>query len=71
LFLLQIFRKTGMKFIVIEGLDGSGKTTQLNLVEDYLQKQKIKSKFLHFPRNDAPFFGEMIYTLPEGRIRSH
>jgi dTMP kinase len=68
LFLLQIFRKTGMKFIVIEGLDGSGKTTQLNLVEDYLQKQKIKSKFLHFPRNDAPFFGEMISRFLRGEL---
>lgn len=57
-----------MKFIVIEGLDGSGKTTQLNLVEDYLSKNNIKSKFLHFPRNDAPFFGEMISRFLRGEL---
>lgn len=57
-----------MKFIVIEGLDGSGKTTQLNLVEEYLSNQNIKSKFLHFPRNDAPFFGEMISRFLRGEL---
>lgn len=57
-----------MKFIVIEGLDGSGKTTQLDLVEEYLSNQNIKSKFLHFPRNDAPFFGEMISRFLRGEL---
>lgn len=57
-----------MKFIVIEGLDGSGKTTQLNLVEKYLSEKNIKSKFLHFPRNDAPFFGEMISRFLRGEL---
>ena len=57
-----------MKFIVIEGLDGSGKTTQLDLVEEYLAKKNIKSKFLHFPRNDAPFFGEMIFRFLRGEL---
>jgi dTMP kinase len=59
-----------MKFIVIEGLDGSGKTTQLNLVEEYLRKNNIKSKFLHFPRNDAPFYGEMISRFLRGELGS-
>ena len=57
-----------MKFIVIEGLDGSGKTTQLNLVEDYLKQQNIKSKFLHFPRTDSPFFGELISRFLRGEL---
>jgi dTMP kinase len=59
-----------MKFIVIEGLDGSGKTTQINLVEEYLSKQNIKSKFLHFPRPEAPFFGEMIARFLRGELGS-
>lgn len=57
-----------MKFIVIEGLDGSGKTTQLQLVESYLNQQNIKSKFLHFPRPEAPFFGELISRFLRGEL---
>ncbi len=57
-----------MKFIVIEGLDGSGKSTQIDLVEEYLQEKNIKSKFLHFPRPGAPFYGELISRFLRGEL---
>jgi len=59
-----------MKFIVIEGLDGSGKSTQIQLVENYLKQKSIKSKFLHFPRPGAPFYGELISKFLRGELGS-
>lgn len=55
-----------MKFIVIEGLDGAGKSTQLKLVEEFLLSKKIKSRFLHFPRTDSPVYGELISRFLRG-----
>ena len=57
-----------MSFIVIEGLDGSGKSTQLNLVEQFFRKQNLKSKFLHFPRTDSPIWGELISRFLRGDL---
>ncbi len=42
------------KLIVIEGLDGSGKSTQLDLLFDNLQKNGIDCKTVSFPDYDNP-----------------
>jgi dTMP kinase len=59
-----------MGFIVIEGegLDGSGKSTQLRLVEEYLEKKSIKTRFIHFPRTDSDIWGELISRFLRGEL---
>ena len=49
-----------MSFIVIEGLDGSGKSTQVKLFKQYLQNQDIPYQYIHFPVTDSPVFGELV-----------
>lgn len=54
------------QFVVLEGLDGAGKSTQIKLICKHLEDKKIKYKFLHFPRTDAPYFGEMVAAFLRG-----
>lgn len=51
--------------IVIEGLDGAGKSTQVRNVKKYLESFGTL-RYLHFPRFDAPVVGEMIASFLRG-----
>lgn len=42
------------KLIVIDGLDGSGKSTQLNRLQEYLQNTKNEYQHISFPDYDQP-----------------
>jgi dTMP kinase len=57
-----------MGFIVIEGLDGSGKSTQIRLIEEYLYSRKIKTRFIHFPRTDSEIWGTLISRFLRGEL---
>lgn len=59
-----------MALIVVEGLDGAGKSTQIDLLKNYLKSKLIPCHFLHFPRVDAPFFGELIARFLRGDLGS-
>lgn len=42
------------KLIIIEGLDGSGKSTQIKLLEEYLKSNEIIYKKIKLPDYDSP-----------------
>ncbi|MCM1150578.1 MAG: thymidylate kinase [Alistipes sp.] len=54
--------------IVLEGLDGAGKSTQIALLRDFFARQGIGSAYLHFPRFDAPVYGELIARFLRGEF---
>ncbi len=59
-----------MKLFVIEGVDGSGKSTQLKLLKEFMTQKGYKCEYLHFPRTDAPYFGELIARFLRGEFGS-
>jgi dTMP kinase len=59
-----------MKLFVIEGVDGSGKSTQLKLLREYIIRKGFSCEFLHFPRTGAPYFGELIARFLRGEFGS-
>ena len=52
--------------IVLEGLDGAGKSTQVRKLKDYITSKGLKLKYLHFPRYDAPVYGDLIAKFLRG-----
>ena len=46
--------------IVMEGLDGAGKSTQVKKFKAYLEQRCPDLEYIHFPRYDAPVYGSLI-----------
>jgi dTMP kinase len=59
-----------MKLFVIEGVDGAGKSTQIKLLKDFFSKKGYACEYLHFPRTESPFFGELIARFLRGEFGS-
>ena len=48
------------KLIIIDGIDGSGKATQVGLLRERLIKKGVKVKSIDFPQYYDNFFGKLI-----------
>jgi dTMP kinase len=58
------------KLVVIEGSDGSGKTTQLDLLKAHLEKEGYRVAGLDFPQYEETFFGKMVGRFLAGEFGS-
>jgi len=57
-----------MSFIVLEGLDGAGKSTQVKMLQEHFEKFGKRTQFLHFPRTDNSIFGDLIAKFLRGDL---
>ena len=52
--------------VVLEGLDGAGKSTQFKRLKSYLEEKCGELEYIHFPRYDAPIYGGLISKFLRG-----
>ena len=56
---------------VLEGLDGAGKSTQVKKLRAYLESLNGNLEYIHFPRYDAPVYGDLISRFLRGDFGSN
>jgi dTMP kinase len=57
--------------VVLEGLDGAGKSTQVKKLRNYLEETFGSLEYIHFPRYDAPVYGDLISRFLRGDFGSN
>lgn len=63
--------KTQDMLVVLEGLDGAGKSTQVKKLRSYLESIYGTLEYIHFPRYDAPVYGDLISRFLRGDFGSN
>jgi dTMP kinase len=58
------------KIITIEGLDGAGKSTQIDLLVNRFKSFNVKHKFIHFPMLNKGVYGNLIAEYLRGEFGS-
>ncbi len=56
------------KLIVIDGIDGAGKTTQINLLSQYLTNKNIPNEVISFPQYGKNEYARQITDYLEGKL---
>lgn len=56
--------------VVLEGLDGAGKSTQVKKLREYLEGLAPGLEYIHFPRYEAPVYGGLIGKFLRGGFGS-
>ena len=57
--------------VVLEGLDGAGKSTQVKKLRAYLESVFGNLEYIHFPRYDSPVYGDLISRFLRGDFGSN
>ena len=57
--------------VVLEGLDGAGKSTQVKKLRNYLESLFGSIEYIHFPRYEAPVYGDLISRFLRGDFGSN
>ena len=56
------------KLIVIEGIDGCGKSTQTRMLTEKFEKEGLKCKYIHFPMLEQGIYGKLIAQFLRGEL---
>lgn len=57
--------------VVLEGLDGAGKSTQVRRFREYLEERCSSLEYIHFPRYGSPVYGGLISRFLRGDFGSN